>query len=278
MYPPMTRYLRLLPKALCALLTISIAPTCVDAQTMPPDVVKAELRPGWRTDQGTQIAALHLTLAPGWKTYWRSPGDAGIPPEFDWRASEGVSDVSYFWPRPQVFDLNGMRTIAYKNELVLPIEFKLAAPDGVAHVVGKIDIGVCDEICVPVSLKVVADLTAGARNDPLIRAALDDLPGKASDAGVGKPRCKTEPTRDGLRLTTSISYKAARTGDFAVIELPERPVWTSPVETTAGGGQLVQVTDMVPADASPFVLNRAGIRTTIFMVSGDVIEVMGCTG
>jgi hypothetical protein len=53
---------------------------------------------------------------------------------------------------------------------------------------------------------------------------------------IAKPRCKTEQIRDGLRLTTSIGFKgAANTGDFAVIELPERPVWTSPVETTTSG-------------------------------------------
>jgi DsbC/DsbD-like thiol-disulfide interchange protein len=145
---------------------------CVAAQThASPNVVTAELRPGWRTPQGTQMAALHLILAPGWKTYWRAPGDAGIPPEFDWRGSQNIAGVSYFWPRPQVFDLNGMRTIAYKNELVLPIEFQLASPGGTTHVVGKIDIGVCDEICVPISLNVSAELTDRcSRNDPLIRS------------------------------------------------------------------------------------------------------------
>lgn len=224
------------------------------------------------------MAALHCALPQVGKTYWRAPGDAGIPPEFDWRGSQNIAWVSIFWPRPQVFDLNGIRTIAYKDELVLPIEFQLASPAADTHVVGKIDIGVCDEICVPVSLTVAVDLSTETKNDPLIRAALTNLPTPAENAGIAKPQCKTEQIRDGLRLTTSIGLKDAATGDFAVIELPERPARTSPVETTAGGGWLVQVTDMVPADASPFVLNRSGVRTTIFTTAGDVIEVTGCTG
>lgn len=278
MYLAMNKCLHTLQRPFAALLLVVALPTFAVAQTLPENVVKAELRPGWRTTQGTQMAALHLTLAPGWKTYWRAPGDAGIPPEFDWRGSQNIAGVSYFWPRPQVFDLNGMRTIAYKDELVLPIEFQLASPAAVTHVVGKIDIGVCDEICVPVSLTVAADLSTETKSDPLIRTALTNLPTPAENAGIAKPQCKTEQIRDGLRLTTSIGLKGAAMGDFAVIELPERPVWTSPVETTAGGGWLVQVTDMVPADASPFVLNRSGVRTTIFTTAGDVIEVTGCTG
>jgi|JI6StandDraft_1071083.scaffolds.fasta_scaffold99282_1 hypothetical protein len=278
MYLPMNKCFHNLARLFAALLLVVAAPTFVAAQTLPENVVTAELRPGWRTPQGTQMAALHLILAPGWKTYWRAPGDAGIPPEFDWRGSQNIAGVSYFWPRPQVFDLNGMRTIAYKNELVLPIEFQLASPGGTTHVVGKIDIGVCDEICVPISLNVSAELSTDAQGDPLIRSALKNLPTSAADAGIAKPRCKTEQIRDGLRLTTSIGFKGAAIGDFAVIELPERPVWTSPVKTTSGSGKLVQVTDMVPADASPFVLNRSGVRTTIFTKAGDVIEVMGCTG
>ena len=55
------------------------APAALRAEPGP-----AEIRPGWQTGAGTRMVALHLRLAPEWKTYWRSPGEAGIPPEFDW--------------------------------------------------------------------------------------------------------------------------------------------------------------------------------------------------
>ena len=114
------------------------------AQSLPDNLVRAELLPGWTTDSGAQMAALRLTLAPGWKTYWRAPGEAGIPPQFDWRASGNLAGVAYHWPRPQVFQINGLRTLAYRNELVLPIEFLPVDRGTAVKVSGTIDLGVCE--------------------------------------------------------------------------------------------------------------------------------------
>src|SRR5438552_1656004 len=47
---------------------------------------------------------LQFELRPGWKTYWRSPGDAGFPPRGDWSRSSNVADVSVAWPAPERFE------------------------------------------------------------------------------------------------------------------------------------------------------------------------------
>lgn len=247
------------------------------AQALPDNLIKARLLPGWRTESGTQMAALQLTLAPGWKTYWRSPGEAGIPPEFDWTGSRNLGDVRLHWPSPQVFDLNGYRTLAYLEELVLPMEFSPAAPGEPVHVTSRIRLGVCEDICVPITVDVSADLSADKIPDPVITAALDAAPASGAALGLGTPRCSAEPVRDGLRLTTDIALPGAGAEDFAVIELANRPVWTLPIENRASAGRLVQVTDLVPTDAQPFALDRSSVRMTVFS-GGRVIELQGCTG
>jgi len=63
------------------------------------DILQAELRPGWRTEDGIHMAALQLDMAPGWKTYWRQPGDSGIPPRFDFSQSVGVQPSRFFTQR-----------------------------------------------------------------------------------------------------------------------------------------------------------------------------------
>ena len=65
---------------------------------------------GWRQPDGSRLAAVEIRLAPGWHTYWRVPGDAGIPPSFDWSGSSNLASVAYEWPRPEIFDSFGMRT------------------------------------------------------------------------------------------------------------------------------------------------------------------------
>lgn len=69
----------------------ALAPVPVSASatpSLPPGLSEAQLLPGWETADGHRVAALKLVLEPGWKTYWRSPGDAGVPPVFDWSGSE----------------------------------------------------------------------------------------------------------------------------------------------------------------------------------------------
>lgn len=248
------------------------------AQDMPADMVSAELRGGWRTESGSQMTALHLRLAPGWKTYWRAPGEAGIPPAFDWRGSENVAGVTFHWPIPEVFDLNGMRTIGYRDELVLPIEIRPSDPSAPIRLEASIDLGVCEEICVPVTVEVAARPDPGATADPLIRAALAAQPEKPGEAGVTSARCAAEPIRDGLRLTAGLTMPRIGPEEFAVIEVADRNVWVSSAETHRTGSELSAVADLVPPDAQPFALDRSSVRITVFGGAGRVVEQQGCTG
>lgn len=261
---------------LIAALLATAAPA--DAAPVPDDVIRAELLPGWRTASGTQMSALHLTLAPGWKTYWRAPGEAGIPPEFDWTGSENLGNLEFHWPKPQLIDLNGYRTLAYRNELVLPIEVTPADKGRPVTLHARINLGICENICVPVTVQVSAPLAQGATTDPVIASALADQPDKGAALGIPVPVCAVEPTRDGLRLKTDIALPGARRDDLTVVELADRPIWVSPVETQADAGHLVQTTDLVSPDARPFALNRASVRMTVFTEGGRVIELNGCRG
>lgn len=262
----------------CGLLAVALATGAADAQQLPDDLINAEILGGWRTETGTQMAALHLTLAEGWKTYWRAPGDAGIPPQFDWTGSTNITGVTYHWPRPSVFVLSGLRSIGYKNDLLLPIEFQPATPGDPVSVTASITLGVCQDVCVPITVDVSADLSSATKVDPAIRAALDQAPRSARAAGISQPRCTVAPISDGLRLTTTIALPAAVDGDFVVVELSDSSVWVSSVETTAADGALVEVSDLVPSMAKPFSLDRSSLRYTIFTAKGDVIDVQGCAG
>ncbi|MCH8998360.1 MAG: hypothetical protein IID48_08850, partial [Proteobacteria bacterium] len=65
---------------------------------------------------------LHFKLEPGWKIYWRSPGEAGYPPSVDWSGSENLAEVRLNWPVPRRFSLFGFETFGYYDEVVLPVD------------------------------------------------------------------------------------------------------------------------------------------------------------
>ncbi len=261
-------------KCAILILLLVIAPCAgsVQAQEVPDDVIRADLLPGWRNPDGTRMAALHLTLAPGWHTYWRSPGEAGIPPRFDWTGSHNLASVAFRWPQPQIFDQNGLRTLGYTGDVILPMEITAAA-DGPVTLNAAIELGVCDTICVPISLTVTGDLSQASGPDPAILAAIDAVPARRDDPAT----CSVEPIRDGLRLTMQVDTAPLGPGEFSVIEVPGTEIWASPSTDTRSGASLTAVADLVPPDAQPFALDRSRVRMTLFG-GGRAVEINGCKG
>lgn len=106
----------------------------------PQAVASIDVLPGWQTPSGTRMVGLKITLAEGWKTYWRAPGDAGIPPQFEWTGSQNVSGASFLWPTPELFETNGAVTIGYHGTVVIPIELTGDGDD--MRLSGEVDMGV----------------------------------------------------------------------------------------------------------------------------------------
>ena len=100
-------------------------------------------------DKGKHLIGLHIAMRKDWKTYWRRPGDAGIPPYFDWKNSENLKEARVLWPAPDRMQDAYSLTIGYKDEVVFPVE--IIAKDASKPVKVKLAFvyGVCLEICVP---------------------------------------------------------------------------------------------------------------------------------
>ena len=244
---------------------------------VPADLVRVEVIGGWTMSDGTRMAALRLRLADGWKTYWRSPGDAGIPPRFVWKGSRNLGAVDFHWPMPEVFEVNGMRVIGYDRELVLPFTVTPARPGEPVTVAAAVELGICRDVCVPVTVDVRADLPDVTTPDPDIRAALSRQPQTGVAAGLTSATCAVEPLRDGLRLTATLAIPSPGAEEFAVIETADPSIWVSPPVLQRSGGRVTAVADLVPSTAEPFALDRSGIRITLFG-GGRAVQIDGCSG
>ena len=241
----------------------------------PEDVVQAEVLTGWQTPQGTHMAALHLHLADHWKTYWRAPGDAGIPPSFDWSGSSNVASVAFHWPRPTVFEANGMQSVGYMHDLVLPMEFTAKDPSQPMEVKGTVALGVCNVICMPVELHLEAALAAPGAPDPVIRAALAATPTSGSAAGVTRFTCAVTPIKDGLHLTAHIGLAADGAAETALFETADPSIWIGATTTDRQGGDVVAGADLVPSNSAPFALDRSQMTITI-LGQTRAVELSGC--
>lgn len=241
-------------------------------------VSKVELRPGWRMDDGTHMVALHIVLDPGWKTYWRAPGDVGIPPQLDWHRSQNIASVTAIWPSPVVFFEQGMRSIGYKREVVIPLRLSPETEAADMMLEGDLQIGICKDICIPASLSFAANLPpAQARPDPVIAAALADTPYTAQEAGVRAVTCRIEPgAKGGLVLHARIDMPSAGGTEYVVVEAGNPHVWVAEPDSTRDGDALRASTRLVHVEGKSFALDRSQLR---FTVIGDsrAVDIRGCT-
>lgn len=70
-------------------------------------------------------AAVEFRMKPGWHIYWRSPGDAGYPPQVDWSRSDNLGAAVLRWPAPHRFSVLDLQTIGYSDRVTLPVEVSL---------------------------------------------------------------------------------------------------------------------------------------------------------
>ena len=124
------------------------------------------------------MLGVQIRLAPGWKTYWRDPGDAGIPPRFDWTGSENLAAVEVRWPAPKRFASADLDSFGYHDEIVFPLEVRLEQAGVPLKVHLLLDYGACEEICIPVREELSLTLPAGPAGSTIHARLIGDYRGK----------------------------------------------------------------------------------------------------
>src|SRR6201982_3127791 len=105
---------------------------------------------GSRSGAGLRVG-IAFQLQPGWKTYWRTPGDSGVPPRFDFSKSDNIEAVTVLWPAPQKFDDGaGGVSLGYHDQAVLPLRSAAKSANKPVTLRADINYAVCEKICIPV--------------------------------------------------------------------------------------------------------------------------------
>lgn len=182
-------------------------------------------------------AGIEIRLKPGWHTYWRYPGDAGVPPRFDFAGSQNVKAVDVLWPAPQRIQEQGLTVIGYAGNVILPLA---VAPQNRAKPVTlrlKLDYAVCEKLCVPAEGKAELVLARGrVPGDAELAAAEARVPKKAS-LGQGAPLAVKSVRRDdGADRSRVIVDVAAPAGaEVALFAEGPAPDWALPVPAAVDG-------------------------------------------
>jgi DsbC/DsbD-like thiol-disulfide interchange protein len=205
----------------------------------------------------TLRAGIEVRLAPGWYTYWRYPGDAGVPPRFDWSGSANIASVEVRWPAPERIPVEaGLQSIGYRRDVIFPLSIRAANPALPTTLRLKLDFGVCQKICIPATAGISLEIPPGNSVAlPALDAAEARVPVSVS---LGK---REAPAVVAARLDRAKELRAL----IDVTVPPGRPFdlfaegpteeWALPlpskIESNAGRARFSVMLDGAPAGSGP---------------------------
>jgi DsbC/DsbD-like thiol-disulfide interchange protein len=148
----------------------------------------------------TVLSGVQLRMDQGWKTYWKNPGDSGMPPGFDWAGSKNLKSAEVLYPAPHRFADGGGTAIGYDEEVVFPVKVTPEREGEPIELKLAFDYGLCRELCIPndvsLGLEVPASPAQSAGDALLLASSLALVPKPAEPEML--PRVSgVEPPLDG---------------------------------------------------------------------------------
>lgn len=202
-------------------------------------------------DKSDLMLGLQFELKPGWKIYWRTPGDAGYPPKIDWQGSDNLADADFRWPLPTRFEVLGLQSIGYKDAVTLPLFARLAESGRPLRLRATVDYLTCSEICVPQQAALSLDLPAGpALPSPHaheLGKALAAVPGDGAGGGLAVERVETFGEGDAAVLRIVATAEPPLRAPELFVEGPEPLQFEAPrVKLEQGGRRAILEARVVP--------------------------------
>src|SRR5271169_358568 len=215
------------------------------------------------------LGGVAVQLDPGWKTYWRTSGDSGVPPRFDFSKSDNVEAVTVLWPAPMKFDDGaGGFSLGYHNQVVLPLRIVPKSTDKPVTLRADISYAVCEKLCIPVEASTeLTFASVASTEDSVLFAALDTVP-KPASVGDPNPLTIRDVKREGKSaVLVDVLSPDARTVNLFV-EGPT-PDWALPVPKLVEHGPPGIKRFSFELDGLPPGAKPEGAALKLTLVGGD---------
>jgi DsbC/DsbD-like thiol-disulfide interchange protein len=175
------------------------------------------------------LGGIAFQLQPGWHTYWRTPGDSGVPPRIDFGKSENIEAVTILWPAPTKFaDGAGGTSLGYQKQVVLPLRIVAKNADKPVTLRADINYAVCEKLCIPVEASAELGFTSVASTeDSALSAALDTVP-KPATIGDPNPLTVRDVKREG-KNGVLVDVAAPDSAEVNLFVEGPTPDWALPV-------------------------------------------------
>ena len=184
-------------------------------------------------DAGKKVlrGGIEIRLDPGWKTYWRYPGDSGVPPRFSFIRSENLESVRLLWPAPKRFGGPGDTSIGYTGDVIFPLRVLPRDPDRPVLLRFDVDYAICENLCIPADGK--AELLLGEEPtayEDALRQSEERVP-KPVAIGQGEALAIEAVTREahGEKPRILVDVRAPNAAKPELFAEGPTPDWALPV-------------------------------------------------
>lgn len=222
---------------------------------------------------GAGMAGVELQLPEGWKTYWRTPGDAGgVPPAFDWSGSGNLESAEVLYPAPKRFTDQSGDTVGYKGDTTFPVRLKAKDPSKPIDVQLAVDYGVCKDICIPAEAKLSLTVPPDAPVPQELTDAVAKVPALPDARREGDPILKkaaAELAGPKPRLVLEAEFPAGAEHTDAFVEAPGGLYVPLPKKIADDGNGLVTFEVDLGRDVDLAALKGKPLTATIVSDKGQ---------
>ena len=221
--------------AACSIATMLAAPARADDASPWSEDSRSAIRMIAGSNKGAVPlrAGVELKLQPGWKTYWRYPGDSGVPPRFDFSGSENLKAAKVLYPAPHLLTDEAGNSLGYKDSVTFPVQVTPKLAGKPVMLALKLDYAVCEKLCVPAQGSAALALATGdSAQDATLRDAEARVPQKVTAAQAG---LTVRRVNNAAKPLVMVDLKAPAGAPIDIFVEGPTPEWALPIPKPAPG-------------------------------------------
>jgi DsbC/DsbD-like thiol-disulfide interchange protein len=225
---------------------------------------------GTASPDAAELAFIELDLDQGWKTYWRSPGDTGVPPVFEWTASQNLAQASPYFPAPRRLPDQGGDSIGYQGRLILPIRIVRTNVNAPVTLAANFSYGICKNVCVPVEVAVTSACHDMSKIRGIAAAveAVPRAPGQRRDSDPNLVTVSGSVAASAPKLTIDVDFGAGAVDADLFIEAPDGLYVPLPARATPDAKGRARFTVDLSKTLDPKDLLGKSLRLTMVSTRG----------
>jgi DsbC/DsbD-like thiol-disulfide interchange protein len=229
-----------------------------------------------RAADGALRAGVEIRLKAGWHTYWRYPGDAGVPPKFDFGASQNLRRAVVLWPAPLRIEEAGGSTLGFSSNVIFPVRVEPMDAKKPVLLRLKLDYAICEKLCVPAeaTIELALGTFKGATSGDAALAGAETRIPRVTKLGAGGPLAIKAVRREDSKPPRVVVDVAAPSDAVDLFAEGPTPQWALPVPTKIDGAPAGQQRFAFELDGlPPGESDRGALLTLTATTPGDAVEV-----